>query len=108
MIFINTMVFAVRERTFEIGVLKTLGFSNGRIIALILGETLLIVIIGASVGLVLAKLGTVLVGPILGLDFSSSVLAKAIAIALLIGIVTGLLPAINAIRTPILKAFRTR
>jgi putative ABC transport system permease protein len=108
MIVINTMVFAVRERTFEIGVLKTLGVSRGRIIALILGETLLIVIIGASVGLALAKLATVLVGPVLGLAFSPSVLAKATVIVFAVGLATGLLPAINAMRTPIIKAFRAR
>ncbi|MGO8657272.1 FtsX-like permease family protein, partial [Rhizobium ruizarguesonis] len=39
MIVVNTMLFAVRERSFEIGVMKVLGFSRGRIIALILGET---------------------------------------------------------------------
>ncbi|PLP59164.1 ABC transporter permease [Mesorhizobium loti] len=108
MIVINTMVFAVRERTFEIGVLKTLGVSGGRIIALVLVETFLIVAIGATIGLVLAKLATVLVGTVLGLAFSPSVLAKATAIALAVGLATGLLPAINAMRTPIIKAFRAR
>lgn len=108
MIVVNTMVFAVRERTFEIGVLKTLGVSNLRIIALVLGETLFICIIGAGVGLALAKLATVLVGPVVGLVFSPPVLAKATAIALLLGFATGLLPAINAMRTPIVKAFGAR
>ncbi|MGB8292678.1 MAG: ABC transporter permease, partial [Rhizobium ruizarguesonis] len=42
MIAVNTMLFAVRERSFEIGVMKVLGFSSGRIMALILGETLFI------------------------------------------------------------------
>lgn len=108
MIVINTMVFAVRERTFEIGLLKTLGVSRLRIIALILGETLFIFIIGASAGLALAKLATVLVGPVLGLVFSPLVLAKATAIVFVLGLATGLLPAINAMRTPIIKAFRAR
>ena len=59
MIVVNTMVFAVRERLFEIGVLKTLGFSQTRIVALILGETLFVFAIGGGCGLALAKLATV-------------------------------------------------
>ena len=38
----NTMAQSVRERTSEVGVLKTLGFSNGSILALVLGESVLI------------------------------------------------------------------
>lgn len=108
MIVVNTMVFAVRERTFEIGVLKTLGFSRRRIIALILGETLFVFAIGGGIGLVLAKLATTLAGPALGLVFSASILAKALAIIAGLGLATGALPAFNAMRTPIIKAFRTR
>ncbi|MBA1960676.1 FtsX-like permease family protein, partial [Escherichia coli] len=54
MIVVNTMVFAVRERTFEIAVLKTLGLSRMTIMTLVLGETLLIFTIGGTVGLSLA------------------------------------------------------
>lgn len=108
MIVINTMVFAVRERTFEIGVLKTLGFSNGRILTLVLGETVLIFALGGTLGLILAKIATVLAGPSLGLVLSTAVFAKAISIILLLGFATGLLPAINATRTPITAAFRAR
>lgn len=108
MIVVNTMVFAVRERTFEIGVLKTLGFSRLSMMALVLGETLFVFSIGSGLGLVLAKLATTLAGPELGLVFSPVVLAKALAIMLALGLATGALPAFNAMRTPILKAFRTR
>ena len=108
MIVINTMVFAVRERTFETGVLKTLGFSRGMILALVLGETLFIFIVGGALGLVLAKAATVLAGPMLGLVFSMAVLVKASAIILALGLATGLIPALNALRTPITAAFRTR
>lgn len=108
MIVVNTMVFAVRERTFEIGVLKTLGFSRLRIMALILGETLFVFAVGGVVGLALTKLATALAGPDLGLVFSSLILAKALAIITALGLTTGALPAVNAMRTPIIKAFRTR
>jgi putative ABC transport system permease protein len=108
MIVINTMVFAVRERTFEIGVLKTLGFSRGRILALVLGETLFIFAVGGTLGLILAKIAAVSTGPALGLIFSTAVLAKAVSFIVLLGLVTGLIPAINAMRTPITAAFRSR
>lgn len=108
MIVINTMVFAVRERTFEIGVLKTLGFSRGRILALVLGETLCIFAVGGTLGLILAKMAAVLAGPALGLVFSMAVLAKAVLFIVALGLITGLMPAINAMRTPITTAFRAR
>ncbi|WP_439604607.1 ABC transporter permease [Shinella sp.] len=108
MIVVNTMVFAVRERTFEIGVLKTLGFSRRAIVVLILGETLFIFAVGGGIGLALAKLATILAGPALGLVFSLPVLAKALAIIAALGLATGALPAFNAMRTPIIAAFRTR
>ena len=47
----NTMAQSVRERTSEVGVLKTLGFSNGSILALVLGESVLIAVIGGGLGL---------------------------------------------------------
>ncbi|NKK76261.1 ABC transporter permease [Rhizobium leguminosarum] len=108
MIVVNTMLFAVRERSFEIGVMKVLGFSSRRIMALILGETLFVFAAGGAGGLVLAKLATLFAGPEFGLAFTSSALAKSVAIIAALGLATGLLPAINAIRLPIVNAFRSR
>lgn len=107
-IVVNTMVFAVRERTFEMGLLKTLGFSRLRILALILCETLFVFIVGGVVGLALARLATVLAGPDLGLVFSPLIFAKALAIIAALGLATGALPAFNAMRIPVIKAIRTR
>lgn len=108
MIVINTMVFAVRERTFEIGVLKTLGFSGVQVMLLILGETLFIFAVGGSLGLVLAKIAVLASDPVLGLVFSIPVLARALAIIVLLGLATGALPAFKALRTPVIAAFRQR
>ena len=108
MIVGNTMVFAVRERTFEIGVLKTLGFSGPWIMALILGETLFIFLVGATVGLILALLATVVMGPAIGLVFSNAIFARALAMVTLLALATGAVPALNALRIPIISAFRTR
>lgn len=108
MIAINTMLFAVRERRFEIGVMKVLGFSSGRIMALVVGETLFIFVLGGAGGLLLAKLATLSIGPEFGLVFGATLLIKSFAIIAGLGLLTGLLPAISAMRLPIINAFRTR
>ncbi|MBX4897391.1 ABC transporter permease [Rhizobium bangladeshense] len=108
MIAVNTMLFAVRERRFEIGVLKVLGFSSPWILGLILGETLFIFLVGGAGGLVLAKLATLSIGPEFGLVFCTAVLAKSLTIVAGLGLLTGLLPAVTAVRLPIINAFRTR
>ncbi|UWM73667.1 ABC transporter permease [Rhizobium sp. WSM4643] len=108
MIVVNTMLFAVRERSFEIGLMKVLGFSSRRIMALILGETLFVFAVGGAGGLVLAKLATLFAGPEFGLAFTWSALLKSVAIIAGLGLLTGLLPAANAMRLPIVNAFRSR
>ncbi len=108
LIVINSMIFAVRERTFEIAVLKTLGFSNRKILALILSETLFVFAIGGLTGLALTKLVTLFALPVLGLTFSVALALKAVVLVVVLGLTTGLLPAVKAMRTPVIKAFRTR
>jgi putative ABC transport system permease protein len=108
LIVVNTMVFAVRERRFEIGVLKTLGFSQKAILALILAETLFVLSLGGAAGLLLAKLLTFLAGPELGLVMTPLIVVRALGLIVLLGFLTGALPAFNALKTPIVSAFRTR
>nr|WP_316654767.1 ABC transporter permease [uncultured Gellertiella sp.] len=108
MIVINTMAFAVRERTFEIGVLKTLGFSRGRIMGLILSETLFIFVVGGVLGVVVAGILSLFADPSIGLAFTPLVVLKAAAIIVALGILIGLLPAFNAMRMPIVNAFKSR
>jgi putative ABC transport system permease protein len=47
----TTMALAVRERTREVGVMKTLGFSSGRVLRMVLGESLLLAFLGAGLGM---------------------------------------------------------
>jgi putative ABC transport system permease protein len=106
----NTMAQSVRERTSEMGVLKTLGFSNGSILTLILGESVLIAVIGGSLGLGLAWLivqngdptGGML--PIFVLP-SRDVVVGAVMIVVL-GLVAGALPAFSAMNLKITDALR--
>ncbi|QDG94528.1 ABC transporter permease (plasmid) [Rhizobium sp. NIBRBAC000502774] len=108
MIVVNTMIFAVRERNFEIGVLKTLGFSGYRIMILILAETLFIFAAGGSIGVAAAAAAAAFSNPALGLVFSLDVLIKSILMIVALGFVTGALPARNALKTPAVAALRAR
>ena len=110
----NAMVGAVRERTGEIAVMKTLGFSSGRIGRIVVGETLLLSFIGGGLGLligwVLLTGGREVLGgfsPFFGtLRFSPAVLWPALGFMLVLGGVTGLVPAWNAMRVNVITAFR--
>ncbi|MFA0809670.1 ABC transporter permease [Microbulbifer epialgicus] len=106
----NTMALAIRERTGEIAVLKTLGFSSPRIFRMVLSESILIALIGGLSGLAAAWM--LLEGtksffarflPNLVLD--SHIALEALIFMLLLGIITGLLPAFNALRLNIVTAF---
>jgi putative ABC transport system permease protein len=106
----NTMAQSVRERTSEIGLLKTLGFPDGSILRLVLGESLLIVGVGGGLGLLVSWLivrqgdptGGML--PIFILP-ARDVVAGVVLIALL-GVGAGLLPAVGAMRLRISDALR--
>ncbi len=105
----NTMVMAVRERTREIGVLKTLGFSGGRVLRLILGETVLLAFIGGVPGIALAALAIInlrqsLTNFVPGLTLEPSILAIALVLMISLGVATGLAPAIHAFRLKIADA----
>lgn len=106
----NTMAQSVRERTSEIAVLKTLGFSGGTIMALVLIESVLIAGIGGGFGLLVAWLfvqggdptGGML--PIFVLPSRDVVLGVGLIVG--IGVVAGLLPAISAMQLKITDGLR--
>ncbi|HVY84329.1 MAG TPA: FtsX-like permease family protein [Caulobacterales bacterium] len=103
----NTMMMAVRERTKEIGVLKTLGFTSERIMRMVLGESLLLSLIGAFFGLGLAALGMFLIGQapnFHGLNMPPVVAGVGVALALLFGLITGLAPSVSALNLKIVDA----
>jgi putative ABC transport system permease protein len=109
MIVANTMVMAVRERTREIGVLKTLGFSGGRIVRLILGEAVLLAILGGLPGIALAALfaaamETSVGNFIPGFAVTPGIALNAILLMLGFGLATGLIPAITGMRLKIATA----
>jgi len=109
MIVGNTMVMAVRERTREIGVLKTLGFSGGRILRLVLGESVLLGLLGGIPGIAVAALFAAVmetrVGNFVpGFAVTPTIALSAVLLMIGFGVATGLIPAINAMRLKIATA----
>ena len=109
----NTMAMSVRERIREVGILKTLGYTPGTILFLILGEAGVLSLLGGVFGLVLAVGLTNLVrnGPsfiqaMKTLSITPDVGGALLAVAVLIGLLSSFIPAFNASRTPILESLR--
>jgi putative ABC transport system permease protein len=115
----NTMSMAVRERRTEIGVLKTLGFSSQRVMGLVVGEALLLGVLGGLLGVggsqgfmymmthtpgvkdILAGIG------LTSLTLKPLVAATGFAVALFLGFAAGFVPAWNAYRARITDMLRT-
>ncbi|GAA0858577.1 ABC transporter permease [Aliiglaciecola litoralis] len=107
----NTMVLAIRERTNEIAVLKTLGFSSPRIFKMILIESCLLSFIGGLLGLgaayVIVKGASHEMARFLpNLVLDQSIVLQALGYMLLLGLVTGIVPAIRALRQNIISGFQ--
>ncbi len=108
----SAMVMSVLERTREIGTLRAVGWSRGRVLRMILGESILLSAIGGILGIVI---GAVLVwamgqAPGWGVMLSSSVspglVVQGMATALILGIVGGLYPAWTAANLQPVEALR--
>lgn len=109
MIVGNTMVMAIRERTREIGVLKSLGFPSPRILRMVLGELILLAFIGGVLGIAGAAFVIRVVGKVGGdffrdLHLSTDILLTSAGLMIALGLITGLIPALNAMRLTIVTA----
>jgi putative ABC transport system permease protein len=105
----NTMMQSVRERIPELAVLKTLGFSDAKVTALVLAESLLLCVIAAALGLALASLIFPLLKDTIGVvQLPTSVLISGAVIAVLLALATGGLPALRAQRLVIVDALAGR
>jgi putative ABC transport system permease protein len=109
MIVGNTMALTIRERTREIGVLKTLGFSGSRILSLVLGESVLLALLGGLPGLALAALGAFamrdsMANMMPGFAVTPEIALLGLALMIALGIITGIIPALNAMRLKIAAA----
>jgi putative ABC transport system permease protein len=110
---INTMIMSVYERTREIGVLKAVGWTDRRILGMILGESIVLTLIAFVVGTVIAVVGVELlltfspsVGGIITPSFSYDIFLRAFLVAFLVGVFGGLYPAYRASRLSPTEALR--
>ncbi|UCC81891.1 MAG: ABC transporter permease [Gemmatimonadota bacterium] len=111
MVAANAMMMAARERTGEVAVLKTLGFSDRLLFGLVLAEAATITAIGGVLGVIGAKLlfeGTNFQGAGLlpGFEVKLSTAIVGMAIAILLGLISGLVPAWQAARLPVAQTLR--
>ena len=110
----NTMAMSVRERITEVGILKTLGFTNDTILGIIIGEALTIALLGGVFGIFLAsfldvavgKAGQAMMTQLHGLSVTPLIAFISLGVALLIGLISSFIPAWNAARTNILDSLR--
>lgn len=108
----NAMAMSIRERTREMAVLRTLGFTRGRLLILSLAESVTLGLIGGAVGVFLAALALFLVGksPLPGLPTAMKVTWPIVLASLLtasfVGLLSAIVPAYNASRTDIVDGLR--
>ncbi|WP_371180563.1 ABC transporter permease [Xanthomonas sacchari] len=109
----NTMAQAVRERIPELATLKTLGFQDRTVLALVIVESVLLIVLGGLLGMALAAAAI----PVLASASRGALPVHAVpaqtwligaALMLVIGVVVGLLPALRAQRLKIVDALAGR
>jgi putative ABC transport system permease protein len=101
----NTMMQSVRERVPELAVLKTLGFGDAAVLGLVMAESLLLCVAAALVGLALSfgAIPIVRMG-LQGMELSRGAVLPGIGVAVLLGVIVGLPPALRAMRLTIVDA----
>lgn len=106
----NTMAQAVRERTEEIGVLKAMGFTNERVLGLVLAESCLIAAAGGLAGLGMAWLATAGGSPVPAMlpvfYLPVRYVGMGVGLVFALGFIAGIVPAVQAMRLQIAVALR--
>ena len=107
----NTMAISVRERTGELAVLKAIGFSDRKVLGFVLGESLVIAVVGGLFGLALALVAVPLLSRALSgivpvLILSPTILLTGFVAALFVGFISGFLPGLGAMQMRVVNALR--
>ena len=106
----NTMMMAGRERIGENAVLKTLGFQDGLLFRLVLVESVLITLLGGALGVFASKLafgpGNPVSSFIQGFEVAWSTVILGLVMATLLGMISGIVPAWQAMKLPVVQALR--
>lgn len=109
----NTMAQAVRERTNELAVLKTIGFSSGSVLGMVLAEAVLLLVLGGVLGLAIAGVLVPIVAKGSGGMFNLPPIGMptwifGLVLMVVIGALVGALPALRAMRLNIVDALAGR
>jgi len=107
----NTMAISVRERTPELAVFKAIGYSDRTVLFFVLAESLIIALIGGTIGLLLSMvavpaLAKGLNGLLPPLVLAPSTLVLGLMLAILVGLVSGMLPGLTAMHMRVVNALR--
>ncbi len=104
----NTMAISVRERTSELAVLKAIGYSDRFVLGFVLAESLFIALLGGGLGLVAGHwiAGKDITKGLILMYLPTGALAAGVAAAFATGLLSGLLPALSAMRLSIVSALR--
>jgi putative ABC transport system permease protein len=109
---LNTMLMSVLERTREIGVLRAMGWRRRAILGLVIREALILGMAGGLVGIGVAFLLSYWMFYLPGMEgmlqtsWTPEMFARAISVALFLGLLGGLYPAYRATRLPPIEALR--
>ncbi len=109
----NTLSMSIRERIREVGVLKTLGFTPGTIFGILLGEGVMIAIVGGVLGCAMAQgfcqmlhNAPIPIQQVKVMNVTPLIFGISLLIALLVGLLSAIIPAAGAARRPILDSLR--
>jgi putative ABC transport system permease protein len=109
----NTMAMSVRSRTREVAVLKTIGFTRGRVLSIFVSESVALAVAGGILGVLAAvpvmyflTRGFIALGVPLAMKVNVQTAGLSLLVALTLGLVSGYLPAFNASRMNIVDGLR--
>src|SRR5579871_1687197 len=109
----NTMAMSVRSRTREVAVLKTLGFTRQRVLSIFVSESVALAVVGGVLGISLAvpviwflTRGFIALGVPLAMKVNPPAAGLSLLVALILGLVSGYVPAYNASRVNIVDGLR--
>ena len=108
----NTMAMSIRERTREVAVLRTLGFTRPQVLWLYLGESVTLALLGGLLGVAAAAglLHAITRSPAIGVPSSMkvtlSIAGWSLAVATLVGLASAVIPSYNASRRNIVEGLR--
>ena len=109
---VNTMVMSARQRTHEVGILKALGFGNGSVAILLIGESVLLSLMGGALGIGITLFAAPVLTQVLAAFIQNYAIAPvtlgiALGISAGIGVVAGIIPAIAVYRLRPVIALRS-